>query len=152
MENIIKKTKKYQDQDIFAGKIPINLNKVESITSYEGMCLSFLFYIVMFFYIIFNSPGDIIWRRFPSVSQSNLNQHKTSNVDVASGDFFFFFNIFDKNNDVVDDDTHIYLKMRLNKITKKPVNYIHDGKNRTKNNFTSHYYHSEKVFYHTMPI
>ena len=45
------------------GKIPINMNKIESITSYEGFILTIIFYIVMFFYIIFCFDGIGIYIR-----------------------------------------------------------------------------------------
>jgi len=116
MKNIRKEIEKYQNQDIFAGKIPINMNKIESITSYEGFILTIIFYIVMFFYIIFNSPGDIVWQNNPTVTQSFINQENTSNINFTRGDFFFYFNIFDKDNKKIEDDTYLYFKIRLNRL------------------------------------
>ena len=92
MESIKNEIEKYRNQDIFAGKIPINMNKLESITSYEGKILTFIFYIVLSLYIIFNSPGDIYFRKFPPVSQSSINQDTTNYVNFTNSDFFFYYN------------------------------------------------------------
>lgn len=112
---------KYQKYDIFAGKIPINLHKFESISSYEGTCLTFIFYILMILFIFLNSPGDILWRLFPNVSQSYMNQDTTHEVNFGQGEFFFFFNVFNSKNEILKDESYIYTRLRIKTV-------FHDGK------------------------
>ena len=118
---IEKEIKKYQKYDVFAGKIPININKFEAISSKEGTVFTLIFYILLFLFFIFNSPGDIIWRQFPSVSQSSINQENAFNVNFTIPDphenigpqFFFFVNIFDLQNKPFEDETYIKVKLKI---------------------------------------
>lgn len=121
---------KYQNIDIFAGKIPINVNKFEQISSYEGFLLTVLFYILMIIFTFLSSPGDIYWRQNPSVSQSYKNQDLTHAVDFTK-DFFFYYNIFYVNNTKVDDESYIYTRLRIktiynNKQKKPTIEYFDD--------------------------
>lgn len=113
---------KYQKYDIFAGKIPINVNKFESISSYEGTCLTFIFYILLIIYIFLNIPGDIFWRELPNVSQSYINVDHTHKVnftksnDKINNEFFFYFSITGKNNRIFNDESYIYPRLRIKTI------------------------------------
>lgn len=128
IDKVEQEIKKYQKYDIFAGKIPINVHKIESISSYEGTCLTFVFYILMILYIFLNSPGDLVWRKLPSVSQSYMNQDVTHVVNFTDKEFFFYFNLFNGKNIKFDDDTYVYTKLRIK-------SYYHNETRETKNTY-----------------
>ena len=123
LDKMGKHIKKYRKYDIFAQKIPINLDKLESVPSCEGLFLTFIFYILMIFYFFMGSPGDIIWGLSPVISQTYMNQKNANEVEFGKH-FYFYFNLFDVNDTVFNDDTYLYKMIRLRTIDNRNTSRI----------------------------
>jgi hypothetical protein len=107
--------KKY---DVFAQKIPINFNKFDVIPSCEGICFTIIFYILMIIFFFTNTPGDIVWRESPTISQTYMNQNTAHKINFEHN-FFFFFNIYYFNNSVINpgqENPYVSIKLRIKHI------------------------------------